>query len=198
MTAALWIMLNPSTADSFTDDATVENVVQRTALWSGDIRPGDPLPACNMSAVISQCNRYRWELRRWWPPGPEDWIDRPALPGVHGLIVGNLYGYRATDPLELLDLTPEEAIGPDTDECLRNQIEDAAVVICAWGNGPWALRSPVHRERVEAVLRMIDSAGRTPRMLELTKAGMPRHPLYFPMGAPMRVYVPGWRAGLPQ
>lgn len=185
MKFALWIMLNPSTADSFSDDATVENIMQRTALWSGDIRPGDKPPLASGSAMMSSCYRYRWELRRWWPPGPKDWIDLPRLPGVHGLIVGNLYGYRSTDPLELVQLTMQEAIGPDTDECLRGQIEDADVVICAWGNGPWSLRSTVHSERVRDVLEMIDRAGKRPFMLERTKAGMPRHPLYFPMGAPL-------------
>lgn len=198
MKEALWIMLNPSTADSFTNDATVENIVQRTALWSGDIRPGDRPPDCRMSAELSACGRYRLELRRWWNAGAVDWIEEPPLAGVHGLIVGNLYAYRATDPDELLELTAEEAIGADNDDALQAQIRQAHVVICAWGNGPWRLRSEVHANRVRAVVSMIHAAGKTAWMLDRTKAGMPRHPLYFPMGEPLREYsmprLPGYAA----
>lgn len=173
----LWLMLNPSTADAFTDDATLLNIISRTQIWSG-IKSDD----VRGSATISQCGRYRYELRRWWQPQP--FFNAPLLPALlncTGLAVGNLYAYRATDPMELLTLPIEEAIGPDNDEYLRDLIAHAGAVICAWGNGPWNLRQmQAHSERARCILRMIEAVGKLPLMLDRTKLGMPRHPLYWP------------------
>lgn len=186
---ALWIMLNPSTADAFEDDPTIGNIVLRTTLWAGVGTPQET----KKDATISACGRYRYELRRQWPVHGVDVHLRTvtALLGCNGLIASNLYAYRATDPIELLPLTVEEAIGDDTDELLRSQIQEASLVMCAWGNGPWSMRAGLaHRQRVEAVMRMIFEADKTPYMLDRTKAGMPRHPLYWPADAMPLEYRP--------
>lgn len=184
---ALWIMLNPSTADSFDDDQTATNIIHRTTLWAGIATPADT----KKSAIISACGRYRYELRRQWPIAEPDMQMPVRIPGCMGLIVGNLYAYRATNPMDLVPLSVEEAIGEDCDEHLRSQIEEAELVMCAWGNGPWSLRqSKHHTERAAAVCAMIRAAGKTPFMLDRTKSGMPRHPLYWPADAVPVEYAP--------
>lgn len=184
---ALWIMLNPSTADAFEDDQTITNITWRTTLWSGIKVP----PETKKSAHISACGRYRYELRRQWPVCEPDMLLPVRIPGCAGLIVANLYAYRSTDPFELVPLTIEEAIGEDTDELLQAQIEEAELVMCAWGNGPWSLRqSRAHVDRARQVTSMVRDAGKTPFMLNRTKAGMPRHPLYWPADAMPIEYSP--------
>jgi hypothetical protein len=153
---ALWIMLNPSTADDTDDDRTIENIVERTHAWT---YPAAPDPSFHFRHGV----------------------------GVH---VANLYAFRSTDPLRLLDA--EDPIGPENDEHLQVLIARCQLIVCAWGNGPWkARRNPIHANRVSAVVSMIRAAGKVPMMLNLTNAGMPRHPLYFPMRRDPIPYVYG-------
>lgn len=146
-TWALWIMLNPSTADAFEDDQTIRTIMRLTQEW-------------NAAGVVSNC---------------------------FGISVANLYAWRATDPMELLEEYRRNGlasiVGPDNDETLRCLIAGADTVMVAWGNGPFRLREmPFHRRRAAAVCSMIREAGKVPQMLELTKAQMPRHPLYASKG----------------
>jgi hypothetical protein len=92
--------------------------------------------------------------------------------GFGGLIVTNLYGYRATDPLELWRAA--DPIGPRNDEFLMHWAGSANLVVAAWGN------QGAVNNRGGAVLKQLRNAGIKLHRLKLTRAGEPVHPLYQP------------------
>jgi hypothetical protein len=140
-------------------------------------------------AQISPCGRYRYSLWRKWKPGPlctfiglnpstaDATIDDPTIRrcigfakawGYSGLMMLNLFAYRATKPGEMM--AAADPVGPDNDEVLRDAGFNSAIQIAAWGaNGSFQGRDTT----VRAML---------PRLhcLQLTKAGHPGHPLYLP------------------
>ena len=147
------------------------------------------------SAVISDCGRYRYELRREWAPGPtavfvmlnpssaDAEIDDPTirrLAGANGfarhcgcgsLLVVNLYALRSADPAALWDA--DDPVGPDNDRHLWS----AAATAMATGGplvGAWGANAKP--ERIAAVLA-IPGMDRL-QALDVTKAGQPKHPLY--------------------
>jgi hypothetical protein len=77
----------------------------------------------------------------------------------------NLYGYRATDPRELVG--HRDPIGPDNDIAIDRVVQCADMVLVAWG----ARADPTRADAVAA--RLTD-----PFCLGLTVCGEPRHPLY--------------------
>lgn len=108
----------------------------------------------------------------------EPWLRIPDFSGFH---VVNLYAWRATDPMELLKA--EDPIGPENDQHIQELARDAAMIVAAWGNGPYPLRRrEQHDARVNRVCELLLSTGKPIHMLELTNAGHPRHPLYSPAG----------------
>jgi hypothetical protein len=141
-----------------------------------------------MSAAFSPCRTYRYALWREWNDGPtvtfiglnpstaDETKDDPTIRrcvgfakswGFGGLIMANLFALRATDPTEML--RHPEPVGPDNDAWLRGLAGRSGKVIAAWGvHG-------THRKRDKAVLQML---GDKLHALALTKAGLPKHPLY--------------------
>lgn len=124
----VWIMLNPSTADADTDDATIRVVMERA--------------------------------RRT---------------GYGGVVVLNLFAYRATDPKALKSET--YSTGPRNDEALLLMIErykagTFSIVMAAWGN------HGTHRGRDKSVLNLLREHNVPVYAIKLTKAGNPCHPLY--------------------
>lgn len=85
--------------------------------------------------------------------------------GFPRLAVVNLYAYRATRPSELAKVT--DPVGPENDDWITLICGGAELVVCAWGAQPGE-RGDNH-----------PSLG-LPFALGLTKAGLPRHPLYMP------------------
>lgn len=119
---AMFIGLNPSTADEVSDDSTIRRCIGFARAW-----------------------------------------------GYDGLLMANLFAYRATKPAEML--AQRDPVGPDNDATLLQLANAAGLVVAAWG----ALGG--HRDRATAVQRML-----LPRLwcLGVTKAGEPSHPLYLP------------------
>lgn len=141
-----------------------------------------------MSAVISDCTKYRYWLERdkgvnplvfvmLNPSTADAEIDDPTIRrcrrfavdnGYTGIVVVNLYAYRATKPKDLF-------FAADPIGLLNDQYVSAAAmsrdVCCAWG----ANCDPV---RTAEVINIIRAAGCTPKCLGTTKDGSPRHPLY--------------------
>jgi hypothetical protein len=145
------------------------------------------------SAVISKCHQYRYRLTRYWGPGymlpfvmlnpstADASIDDPTIrrcmgfarrEGAGGIIVSNLYGFRATSPADMQDAI--EPTGPLNESYLHQLAIEAAAtrmpIVCAWGThgrdgASWA-RSIFEREGARLVC------------LGKTKDGHPRHPLY--------------------
>jgi hypothetical protein len=150
----------------------------------------------NKSAIISECGKYRYDLRRSWgdgdgidvcfvmlnPSTADDEVDDPTIRrcmgfardmGATSLTVRNLFAYRATDPKELARIGPRQATGSDNDRWLRGI--DSPIIVAAWG--AWV---PYGRDRT--VMREI-FRGRPVVALGVTKSGQPRHPLYLPASA---------------
>lgn len=142
-------------------------------------------------AKFSPCRKYRYSLWRKWsdenrgyamfiglnPSTADETRNDPTVRrcigyakdwGYSGLIMTNIFGYRATLPAALKAVN--EPIGAGNDRALRTLAATAAVVVAAWGvHG-------VHLNRHEKVRKMLPQL----KVLRLTKAGHPCHPLYLP------------------
>lgn len=155
-----------------------------------------------MSAVLSECGRYRYRLTREIAPplGAQDThvvtfvmlnpstadatVDDPTIRrclgfardwGYHRLEVVNLYGLRATNPKALRRVA--DPVGPENDHHIAAVAASADLVVGAWG---------VHAtddQRVREVMRII---GRPIHALGVTKAGAPRHPRLLRRDAELR------------
>jgi len=92
--------------------------------------------------------------------------------GYGGLLMTNLFAFRATDP-QVMKAAPDP-IGPDNDLYLRNTAKKAGLVVAAWGN------HGAFQGRSQEVVRMLKEAGAELRCLKMTGQGEPGHPLYLP------------------
>jgi hypothetical protein len=150
------------------------------------------------AATFSPCRTYRYLLRRVWseadgtlliiglnPSTADEQSDDPTIRRCiafakrlgHGqLLMANLFGYRATDPAELLKAN--DPIGPENDTWIALAAEAADLTIVAWGTNGALL------DRHSSVLTTLTS----PHCLGKTKHGFPRHPLYLPANARLRVF----------
>lgn len=162
--------------------------------------------AVKSSAVLGGLdNEYRYELRRRWGPGQlVCWVmlnpstadaseDDPTIRrcmgfsqswGYGGLVVVNLFAFRATKPAELKKrlagtgaVEQQRIVGVDNRVHLGRAMREADLVVGAWGAGlkPWSTK------RAE-MLRIRVVHGECPPLMCLgrTKCGAPRHPLYVP------------------
>lgn len=119
---AMFVGLNPSTADETADDPTVR-----------------------------RCIRYAW-----------DW-------GFDGLVMTNIFAFRATDPAVMKLVV--EPVGPENDATLVDLAQRAGIVVAAWGtHGSHRGRGVMVWGRLRRVCRL--------HVLKLTKDGAPAHPLY--------------------
>lgn len=149
-----------------------------------------------MSAIISDCGKYRYHLHRHVgmggrgsccfvmlnPSTADATQDDPTIRrcigytkslGCDSLEVVNLFAYRSTDPGVLAAMSRDAAIGPDNDQYIRRATALAEFVICAWGNHG----SLFGRDR--EVLELIRAVGRKPMALKMNaKSRQPAHPLY--------------------
>jgi hypothetical protein len=145
---------------------------------------------------------YRYALRRVWSTAPlmafvmlnpstaDGETDDPTLrrciafakrERCGSLVVVNRFAYRATDPQDLAksinDFGPQYAIGALNDEYVTQAIQDASIVVCAWGASPLVKHSPLpalHRAYKSKLF-----------CLGKTKNGSPKHPLYVLGDAPL-------------
>lgn len=143
-------------------------------------------------AALSSCRRYRYALWRTWDPvrppalfvglnpsTADETVDDPTIRrcvrfardwGYGGLVMANLFAWRATDPCDLPDT--DEAIGPENDAWLIRLRDRSGIVIAAWG----ANRAAARTGRVTDVLNLLGDV----HALRLTAKGAPWHPLYVP------------------
>ena len=139
-------------------------------------------------ASFSKCRTYRYALWRVWeetkptvlfvglnPSIADEQIDDPTLIrctnyakswGYGGVMMGNLFAYRATDPKELFQAT--EPIGEENDSWLKNLASNANLVVAAWGN------MGTHLGRSQEVISFLPNL----HCLKMNKSGEPAHPLY--------------------
>lgn len=153
------------------------------------------LDGVTAAAQLSTDGVYRYALYRDWadtdkghalwlmlnPSTATAGVDDPTIRrcqkfarfwGFDGIVVGNLFALRSTDPHALR--THPDPIGPDNDSVLSELLsaDEIGIVIAAWG---------VHgalRHRDASVMSRAGRAGRVLHALELTAAGHPKHPLY--------------------
>lgn len=147
-----------------------------------------------MSAIISDCDRYRYALTRpvgrqepgelLWvmlnPSTADSAINDPTIRrcieftkafGYDSFSVVNLYGWRTTDPA-LLPHAEVDAIGEDNDKHLMRFADAAEMILCAWGTkASWS--------RAGDVIGKLRDCGPL-YALKITKDGHPGHPLYLP------------------
>lgn len=152
-----------------------------------------------MSAVISACGQYRYMLTRGTgrrlviimlnPSTADAKLDDPtirrcmafaALFGYDGIVVLNLYAFRATKPADLW--TQSDPIGLENDAHLE-MLTSGDDVLCAWGVN-------ARPERVAYVVKLIQAAGGRLKCLGTTKHGAPRHPLYVRGDQPLIEWTP--------
>ena len=141
-----------------------------------------------VSAVFSPDRVYRYELRRTWGPGPvvafiglnpstaDETVDDPTIRrcigfakrwGYGGLVMLNLFAFRATDPRDMR--AADDPVGPDNDRHLIAATSESGLVVAAWGvHGAYR-----NRDREVAGLLAWNLMA-----LGLTRDGHPRHPLY--------------------
>ena len=141
-------------------------------------------------ATISDCGRYRYTLSRIWdkskrlvlfiglnPSTADAKEDDPTIRRLirfatdwdfGGMLVGNLFAYRATDPEDLIN--SEEPVGRFSNYWLEIMAQKVGIKVACWGAYGALLK------RDEQVLSMLDSFF----IFGLTKKGMPKHPLYLP------------------
>lgn len=141
-----------------------------------------------MSAILSPCGKYRYVLER--NPGCKPLVflmlnpstadaskDDPTIRrcrrfasdnGYTGIIVVNLYAYRASKPADLWAIS--DPIGPMNDSYIL-QCTAKKDVCCAWGaNAP--------KERINAVQNILATVRAKTLCLGTTMNSSPRHPLY--------------------
>ena len=142
-------------------------------------------------ARFSECNQYRYSLVRQWDKGlpflmfvmlnpstADANVDDPTVKrcvrfsmtkGYGGLMVGNLFALRSTDPTMLYSHI--DPVGPENNDVLFDMADKADTIVAAWGNHGKLLG------RDGEVAEMF--SGRL-NVLKLNSSGSPSHPLYLP------------------
>lgn len=164
----------------------------------------DEEAAAESGADISSCGTYRYILWRKWDDGAQSLPfimlnpstadaseDDPTIrrcigfakrEGYGGIIVANVFAFRATSPEDMK--AADDPVGPQNDDYLRELAELSVIynkpIVCAWG---------AHGgEQAQHVMRLLSNHNARCVALGLTASGQPRHPLYMKADAPFIPY----------
>lgn len=156
-------------------------------------------------AILSPCQKHRYKLTRTWglepalpfvmlnPSTADASADDPTIRrcsrfardrGYGGIIVVNLFSFRATSPSDMrAELYPNDAFADAyLNEVLRCSARAGVPVVAAWGaNGS-------HQNRDKMVMSFARLAGCDMICLGTTKDGHPRHPLYVKADQPFKPF----------
>jgi len=149
-------------------------------------------------ATFSSCRKYRYSLFRIWdedkslvlfiglnPSTADEKEDDPTIRrcinfakqwDYGGLIMGNLFAYRATQPSDLKQAI--EPIGKENDKIIVELSKRADITVVAWGNDGYL------HNRDKEVLKLLTN----PMCLKINKSGQPAHPLYQPKNLVLSPY----------
>lgn len=134
----------------------------RTFLWRrwSESRPVANFLMLNPSTADElqldpSCTRARGYAERW---------------GFGGLIVTNLFAWRATDPADMA--AARDPVGRGNDAAIIAAAREAKLLVCAWGN------YGAHRGRSRRVVALLRAAGIDLHVLKMNGGGEPAHPLY--------------------
>lgn len=180
----------------------------------------DALTVADSGALLSEDGAFRYKLWRIWdaslpalpivmfnPSTADAKRDDPtirrcvgfawrwrSLAKIGGIVIGNLYAYRATDPQNVYDrlkeMSADQTIGPENDRHLQ-EIVEAAVradvsVLCAWGNPAYEARQILGPDdklagvRDYEVFSSMIAAGARVMTLGFNRNGTPKHPVRLP------------------
>ena len=114
------------------------------------------------------CTRARTYAERW---------------GFGGLIVTNLFAWRATDPDEMK--AARDPVGQGNDRAILAAAREAKLLVCAWGN------HGAHLERSLSVVGLLREAGIDLHVLKMNGGGEPAHPLYLRGSLQPQVWTAG-------
>jgi len=155
-----------------------------------------------MTAIISDCRRYRYRLDRELetsgtktiaffginPSTADANIDDPTIRKMKGfasrqdgrsIIVGNIFAFRTPHVHELeLVLDPS---GPENRHHLEQIISEADILIPCWG-GRQKVPRPLWTY-FDEMLELLQLSGKPVHCLGKTVSGDPKHPLYVPYTA---------------
>ena len=140
------------------------------------------------TADFSTCRTWRYSLYRIWtlkkphilfvclnPSTADENINDPTVRrcigfaeswGYGGMIMANMFAYRATDPKDMKSAT--DPIGPENDLYLSHLSKHSEITIMAWGNDGKYLN------RDKEVVGLLKNK----HYFKLTNIGQPCHPLY--------------------
>ena len=143
-------------------------------------------------AVLSEDRVYRYALRRIWDeskkrvlfiglnPSTADEVEDDTTVkrcisyakqwGFGGIIIGNLFAYRATNPLEMIKAS--DPIGNENDSWLKKLANEADLIVGVWGN------SGQFKGRSIKVVSMLQNL----YCLQITAKGEPHHTRGLPGG----------------
>ena len=147
-------------------------------------------------AVYSDCEQYRYTLRRVWgggaggvtfvmlnpstatevqnDPTVERCERRARAMGYSAFQVVNIFAFRATDPADMR--RADDPIGPENDAAILQAATWADRIICAWGTHGAFMGRGVQ------VTQILRQQGYSLYHLGLAKGGAPKHPLYIGYG----------------
>lgn len=154
-------------------------------------------PDYHRAASFDASGQHRYTLTRAWGMNPDTLkviglnpstadamqddptirrcVDFADQMGFGGLVMLNVYAFRATDPKVMFrDRWPPDDEVNDT--VLLRELSTVPWAVCAWSD---LVPSP----RARWVLHLFETVGCEPRVFGLTKSGAPRHPLYLPRTA---------------
>lgn len=162
-------------------------------------------PILRSKAAFSPCRTWRYTLIRVWdleeplvmfvglnPSTADEVQNDPTVRrcmgfahdwGFGGLLMTNIFAFRATDP-KVMKAHPDP-VGPENDRYLVQSAREAAIIVGAWGN------HGDHLNR-DLLLKKLWYAEDLPVLncLGKTREGQPKHPLYLRRDAELTPY---WR-----
>ena len=118
----------------------------------------------------------------------KQWAQSAEHPNYGGLVVINLFAWRATKPNVLWDVRGGKDItGPDNDDSwdlvLNHPTKPPALIVAAWGGQVERASAIAYADHTEKRLMYLRGYGA--KCLGRTKAGSPRHPLMLPYVTPL-------------
>lgn len=154
-------------------------------------------------AVLSDCGKYRYLLRRSWdhklpralyimlnPSTADAEVDDATIRscfrlakswGYGSFEVVNLFAWRATNPAEL-EKAADPVGNPRNANIMQMALKRCDLTICAWGAHAMASeRGPLAVSTIRGLKPMAYCLG-------TTKSGAPKHPLYIKTGTMPQVF----------
>lgn len=155
------------------------------------------------NATLDEAREYRYTLERTWnldvdrvlfimlnPSTADADADDATIRrcmgfaarwGKGGVVVGNLFALRSTDPKGLFD--HRDSVGPENDAHLQQLAQECNTVVAAWGNSASGVRQ--FQERQAFVKDLLK--GRM-QCLGTNNDGTPKHPVRLPASAELRPF----------